>query len=219
MKEFTRESLAVCCSGEQLLLHPSKVALWAVKKTLLVADVHVGKEHTFARAGIPVPAGISEHTLNTLIHAVDSSAAERLIILGDLLHATPGRSESWQAHFNAQLATRRNLHVQVIIGNHDSKTARDRVVADLNWQQSLHEPPFVFTHEPHHDQRGHVVAGHIHPVYKLTAGRRRLRAPVFWCRQHYTVMPAFGKFTGGHLIEPDTDDRIFMIGDEQVIEV
>ena len=64
--EFSQQTLSTECCGENLLLHPDKVIYWPARKTLLAADIHVGKEATFARAGIPVPGGISEQTLNTL---------------------------------------------------------------------------------------------------------------------------------------------------------
>ena len=85
--EFSQQTLSTECGGETLLLHPDKVIYWPARKTLLAADIHVGKEATFARAGIPVPGGISEQTLNTLMGLLDDSQSERLIIC--LLYTSP----------------------------------------------------------------------------------------------------------------------------------
>lgn len=220
MQEFSAHSVSMTCCDEQLLLHPSKTVYWPAQKTLLAADVHIGKEHTFARAGIPVPGGISEQTLHLLMQTVDNSSAERLIVLGDLLHATPVQSESWQACLLALLAQRTELQVQVIIGNHDSKAARSQVSAPLDWHSTLYEPPFLFTHEPAPAPNSYVIAGHIHPAYQLKTGRRsRLRCPIFWFRREYAVLPAFGEFTGGYIIEREATDRVFMVGDGATVEV
>lgn len=217
--EFSKPTFDTECCSENLLLHPDKVIYWPARKTLLAADIHVGKEFTFARAGIPVPGGISEQTLKTLMRLVDDSGCERLIILGDLLHATPQQSESWQQQLVTLLAERHELTVEVIIGNHDSKAARDNVIAGLKWVHELHEPPFVFKHEPGPNETSYVIAGHIHPVYRLKIGRHQsLRAPVFWFNNTYAVLPAFGEFTGGHAIDREQGDRLFMIGGGQIVK-
>ncbi len=219
-REFIDQCVSIDCQGEQLLLHPDRVIYWPARSTLLAADIHVGKEYTFSRAGIPVPGGISEATLSKLMHNVDNSAAERLLVLGDLLHATPHHNELWQPLLSTLLAERSTLSVQVIIGNHDSKQARDNVQANLQWHHSLPDPPFVFTHEPVTHHTSYVIAGHIHPVHRLKSGRHHsLRTPVFWFRQSYAVLPAFGEFTGGHPIKREPQDRVFMIGQDQVAEV
>jgi len=46
-----------------------------------------------------------------------------------------------------------------------------------------------------------------------------LRAPVFWFGQHYSVLPSFGQFTGGHTVKPIAGDQLFMVGPECVIPV
>jgi len=121
---------------------------WPARKTLLVADIHAGKEHAFARQGIPIPGGVSEDTLTLLMQLVDSSGAEHLIILGDLLHTVPATNENWQVHLHSLLRARTQLHLQVIIGNHDSLDARKNSLPELNWQSEIVQPPFVFRHEP-----------------------------------------------------------------------
>ena len=78
--EFSLQTLSTECCRETLLLHPHKVIYWPARKTLLAADIHVGKEATFARAGIPVPGGISEQTLNTLMRLLDDSQSELSLI-------------------------------------------------------------------------------------------------------------------------------------------
>lgn len=200
---------------------------WAAQKTLFVADIHVGKEHAFGRAGIAIPAGSSESTLRSLMQLVDEFAAERLVILGDLVHATPRPNESWQIYLKQLIAERKQLDIQVVIGNHDSRTARDNIGAELSWLERIVEPPFVFLHEPTACEEGYVLAGHLHPVWHLPTKKPRkgfsrtsgIRAPVFWFQKDVAVLPAFGHFTGGHPVTPSASDRLYMTGPDCVINV
>jgi metallophosphoesterase superfamily enzyme len=68
--------------------------------------------------------------------------------------------------------------------------------------------------------QGEGLVGLPHPVVRLYGrGRDRLTTPVFWFRQDYAVLPAFGSFTGGYRITPQRDDRVYAVVPEAVIEV
>lgn len=209
------------CRGEQLLLHPAKALLWPQRKTLFVADVHAGKEHVFARSGIPIPVGISETNLITLMRLVDQSAAERLIVLGDFMHAVPFRSERWLTVLSNELDQRRSLEMWVVAGNHDRTTGQTRVDSRIKWlNEAIVEAPFVYQHEPASDPRGYVLSGHIHPAFRLSQSKRNsICAPVFHFKKDYAVLPAFGTFTGGHVVKPKQGDGLYMTGPDCIIPV
>jgi len=220
--DFHQQTLTVRVQDEALLLHPEKVAYWPAKKTLLVADVHTGKEHIFGRAGVAIPGGASEDTLNLLFSLTASCKAERLLILGDFVHGYHTKNESWVAHLSCLLNKHSELSVEVIAGNHDKPASRELLTNLVVWTlQSRHEPPFVFTHEPDKDSRDYVIAGHLHPEWQLsTHSKENLRAPVFWFQKHIAVLPAFGMFTGGRVIEKRTySDRLFMTAQGCIVEV
>ena len=213
----TRATLA----GEAVTLHPDRALGWPARSTLFVADVHLGKEHVFGRAGIPVPGGVSERALERLARLVATTGVERLVVLGDLMHDTPGEGESWLGALSGFLDAHGSLTVEVCAGNHDRVEARPRLDPRLRW---LDEPradgPFVLRHHPADDPRGHVLAGHVHPVWRLD--RRRgdgPRLPAFWTRPGHTVLPAFGEFTGGHRVERGDGDRVWVAGPERVVAV
>jgi len=44
---------------ESLILLADRALHWPKRKTLVLADVHLGKDATFRAAGLPVPAGNS----------------------------------------------------------------------------------------------------------------------------------------------------------------
>ena len=71
-------------------LLPGRAALVAATRTLLVADLHLGKAATFRRAGIPVPEGSAGRDLDRLTRLVADTRATRVIVVGDLLHSAAG---------------------------------------------------------------------------------------------------------------------------------
>ncbi len=222
MSSFESRSLQICCHEEVLFLHPGRVMYWPAGKTLFAADVHAGKEHVFARSGIAIPGGVSEHVLQLLFELCDESGAEHLVVLGDFVHSTPTSSESWLFALSALLDERPALDMRIITGNHDTLRAQETIDRRIRWtRESEILGPFVLRHAPGHDERGYLLSGHLHPAWRFSPGRRQgIRAPVFWFRQHYAVLPAFGSFTGGMLIEPDENqDRLYMAGDDCVIQV
>ena len=106
----------------------------------------------------------------------------------------------------------------LIRGNHDKRAGdppgdlRIEVVQEL-----LLMGPFALQHEPDAHPSHHVLAGHVHPVYRLRGkGRQSLRLPCFQIGTRVSLLPAFGAFTGGFAVEQDDDCRIFVIGDHEV---
>jgi len=221
MSRFEQRSINIDCCGESLLLLPERAIFWPRLSTLFVADVHVGKEHVFGRSGIAIPGGISERTLNQLFAIVDQSCAQRLIVLGDFLHAMPRRSERWLSTLSANLDQRKSLSMMIVAGNHDKPAGRQLIDKRIAWRaESVVEPPFVLQHVPGSDPKGYVLAGHLHPVWRIGRARRStLRAPAFWFSQTGAVLPAFSEFTGGQMIKPDPEDQIYMTGPDCVIPV
>ncbi len=218
---FRAQCCQIQCSGVSLWLHHERALYWPERQSLMVADVHLGKEHAFSRAGSAIPAGPSEADIARLSKLVHASHATRLLILGDLIHTKPNSDEAWLDHLSDFLNTHRQLSVEVVAGNHDKAAGRQLLDQRIVWHSKpLHEDQFVFQHEPGEDPRGHVFSGHIHPCYRLSVGRKEsVRAPVFWFGKHCTVLPSFGQFTGGHSVSPDKSDRLFMVGPDCVIPV
>ena len=219
---FRAQCLPVTHAGEQFLLHPQRALYWPAQQTLFVADVHAGKEQAFARHGIAIPAGISESTLQRLFRLAADSACQRLIVLGDFMHTTPSVRENWLQQLSTLLDRHSQLSMEVIAGNHDRETGRTLIDSRLLWHaSSLMLEGLALHHEPCEDTRGFVLSGHLHPAYRFgTARRGGIRAPVFWFRKHSAVLPAFGEFTGGMIIEPDAkDDTIYITGPDCVMQI
>ncbi|MFK7893644.1 MAG: ligase-associated DNA damage response endonuclease PdeM [Granulosicoccus sp.] len=222
MNQFESQALYTLCAGERLCLHPSRVMYWPRLRILFAADVHAGKEHVFGRQGIALPGGISEAGLQQLFSLAAQAGAQKLVILGDFMHALPSSGESWLGELSRLLDCFPHLQVEVIAGNHDKAEGQRMVDSRVKW---FSEPqivgPFVLQHEPRADSRGFVLSGHLHPAWRIGQRRRgSIRTPVFWMRQSYAVLPAYGEFTGGRVVEADSlTDRLYMVTPEAVIEV
>lgn len=202
-------SLLIDCAGEPLTLLPERAIWWPRASTLLAADVHLGKAAALRRQGVAVPSGSSEADLARLSTLITHWGAKRLLLLGDVFHATPSADEPMMAAFDAFRARHPALHIQITAGNHD-RPLRLPSAWRLDWRVgALHEPPFVLRHRPEADPRGYVLSGHIHPAWVLRTARERARLPVYWLGAAVGVLPAFGQLTGGFEISPATGDRLY----------
>ena len=204
--------------GEPLWLRGDYSVFWPARATLFVADTHFGKAGVFRRQGLGVPSGTTDADLARLGIALAETQARRLIVLGDFVHAPPAVDTPWLARFAAWRIRHADVEMIVTRGNHD-RAERLPIDCDVRWHAgSLFEAPFVLRHEPEADARGPVLAGHVHPVVHLGAGRERLRVPVFWRHADGLMLPAFCSFAGGQRISPAEGDRVFVVGDDEVIE-
>lgn len=205
-------------AGERLWLRADHSVFWPAADTLLVADTHFGKAGVFRRQGMNVPSGTTDADLARLDAAIVDTGARRLIILGDFVHAPPAADEPWLARFAAWRARHAGLEMIVTRGNHD-RVKTLPLDLDIDWQPGARlEAPFVCQHEPGADERGPVLAGHIHPVVRMRAGSESLRLPVFWNHSSGLMLPAFCSFAGGGRIEPAAGDRLFVVAEGEVIE-
>jgi len=216
--------------GETLTVLPDRALYWPARRTLLLADIHLGKSSTFGLAGIPVP-DTTDRTLRRLDRLILDTGADRLVILGDLIHAPEGRSSEIMQ--KAVEWRNRNARVSMLLvrGNHDVRSGDPPAewgieCVDAPWLDS----PFALCHEPEECVRyfrAHAgsgppygLCGHVHPVCVMAdSGISSVRAPCLWMTRTHAVLPSFGDFTGGKRIRPSQGDRVFLYGDGQVMEV
>lgn len=199
-----------------LRLLPERAAWDAARRTLFVADLHLGKAAVFRQAGLGLPEGPDADTLQRLDALVRRTGAARLVLLGDLLHARAPGLEATLAALTGWHRTHPQLEWRVIPGNHDRRVPW----ADwLPWMQVGAEGealgPWRLAHHPPAAAAAPTLCGHLHPGLALGRGRqRRLRVPCFWLRRQVLVLPAFGAFTGLQLIPREPGDAAWVpLGD------
>lgn len=211
-------------AGERVAFLPQRAAWWERARTLILADLHLGKAEAFAAAGAGLNGGVLDETLARISHCALALNASRLIIVGDLLHApaglTPGlidRVREWRRTLTAQIV--------VVPGNHDRRIETVAREWDLLVTgSSLVEPPFGFVHDPIDippppalpDARAWWV-GHVHPCVWLGGRADALKLPCFIVSDRAIQLPAFSTFTSGVCVRTAPGERVHVIADSTVL--
>ncbi len=219
-----------------LQLLPQRALWWASEKTLLVADVHLGKGATFRALGQPLPRGGSSRDLQRLSALVAQLQAQRLVVLGDFWHSQQGLTPTL---FHALQQWRRQhaqLQVLLVRGNHDRAISKGSIPASLGIE--LVDEPFPLAsglyacHAPLLQVPGlppaggngtsnkppagvsanapeaFYLAGHLHPAVRLMGkGHDSSRLPCFVLQAGQLVLPAFGSLTGHVTLDLDSLQR------------
>lgn len=210
--------LRVDVGGAALHLMAERAAYLADEATLLVADVHAGKDASFRGLGVPVPPGATESTLQRLSRAIEASGAVRLVVLGDFLHSAQARSAHTLGALAAWRERHRALSITLLRGNHDQRAGDPPVALGIEVVNApLPLGPYLLAHEPVAHDAGYVLAGHVHPCVVVgSRGFDRLRLPCFHFGSRVGVLPAFGAFTGAHALPRAEGDRVYAIADDAV---
>ena len=80
--------------------------------------------------------------------------------------------------------------------------------------------PFALCHYPQAVAGAFSLAGHVHPAMLLAGpGRERLRLPCFDIGPAGMVLPAFGDFTGAHVLRPRPGHSRVVVADGQAFRV
>ena len=215
------DHLRVQLAGSELWLLADKAIWWPQRQMLLVADLHLGKAASYRALGQPVPHGTTARDLQRLDALLQRFDCRHLVFLGDFLHAPEARTAATFAALNAWRDSHAELAVTLVRGNHDKRAgdppAEARIeVVEEPWQLA----PFALQHEPRPCPGYHVLAGHVHPAYRLLGrGRQQVRLPCFALGEDVSLLPSFGSFTGAMTLRDAAERRIFVVGDGGIWEV
>jgi metallophosphoesterase superfamily enzyme len=115
-------------------------------------------------------------------------------------------------------------HIEWLLvqGNHDVLHNDWYEANNILVLESLAEDNILFTHEPGSstlpDRVKGVISGHIHPGINLKGGgRQSISMPCFYFSPNQCILPAFGAFTGIHIIKPKKKDVVFAIANQKII--
>jgi DNA ligase-associated metallophosphoesterase len=216
----TEAAARATVAGEELLLLAERAAYWPARSTLLVADPHLGKAAAFRFAGLFVPPGTTAAALSRLSRLLVATAAERIVFLGDFLHAAEGRSGQMFGAVAAWRLSHAAIGMTLVRGNHDRRAGDPPSELGFEVVDVLEDGPFTLTHHPSIVDGRYVLAGHIHPCVRVRGpGRERERLPCFWFGRETGVLPAFGEFTGCAEVTPGEGDRVWVVAGAEVIAV
>jgi uncharacterized protein len=205
-------------AGVPLRLLPQRAAFLPGAGLLLVADLHLGKAQSFRRLGVPVPHGTTGESLARLDDALAATGAAGIVFLGDLIHSARSKSpQTWE-----QVAAWRERHpglaLTLVRGNHDRHAGDPPPEWRIDCVEEPWRPdpagPLALAHHPQPRAGVYVLAGHLHPATVL-GGRAHdsLRLPCFHFGAAVGVLPAFGAFTGSHVLRRAAGDRVFVVHD------
>jgi uncharacterized protein len=203
----------------RLQLLPEKAVYVAELRSLLVADVHLGKSETFQRHGIPVSSQVNQATLQRLEQACDRVKPDTLWILGDLFHSEAGLVDEvidgWLKFLH-----RTQVTAHLVLGNHDRPLPD--LLSQLNlvcFTQAVEIGGLVLSHEPCPSSGQINICGHVHPCLRLKSRLDTLRLPCFYWqpRLNQLMLPAFGDFTGGYEVVLSRQAVAYVVAEDQVI--
>lgn len=197
-----------------------KAVYWEEKKTLILADIHIGKGTVFRKAGIPIPQGIMEDDLMNITKLLRDLDAENCIIVGDLIHAKSGISLDVKKKFSEWLQGLK-CEMHLVLGNHDHTLIKS---LPSEWPLNVHQEgllikPFYFSHFPIRHPKWFVWSGHLHPKVEISNTYDRIVLRCFQIFADLAIIPAFGFFVGGTLVKKSPDCKIYAIADNAIIEI
>jgi uncharacterized protein len=217
--------------NQQLWLSSGRSVFWEEEKALILADLHFGKTGHFRKSGLAVPSAVYKEDLQRLLEQILYYQPRQLIVVGDLFHSRINKElelfQKWREPFSS-------LIIHLIKGNHD--------ILEESWYKgagievshpSLEKNQFHFIHDietqkaaPKKNKKEkmgsnqYYFSGHIHPGIRINGvGKQSLCFPCFYFAKNYAVLPAFSRFTGVALIDPERTESVFAIVDDQVMQV
>lgn len=213
--------LEIEARNEKLVLLPERAVYWPRRQTLLVADAHFGKAAPLRASGAPSIRNATAESLTRLDQALARHPAREVIFLGDFLHTKKGREKNTFATLEDWRARHPELHLRLVRGSQDTHAGDPPASLDVEIvDECFRLDPFALCHEPAEAVRRYALAGNLHPVFALRGrANERLRLPCFWFSEKFAVLPAFGSFTGGYLVQRGPGDRIYLIAEDEVLSV
>ncbi|PRX57313.1 ligase-associated DNA damage response endonuclease PdeM [Flagellimonas meridianipacifica] len=202
--------------NEHFTLHPIGGVFWRKKSLLLISDVHLGKVAHFRKFGAAVPRKAVHKNYVLLDEIVNHFNPFQICFLGDLFHSSLNKEwelfENWVAKTPSEII--------LVSGNHDIISPHKFEQLGIPIFEELLLENFLLTHHPAEREEYFNFCGHIHPAVRLQGfGRQRLKLPCFFKTDFQMILPAFGKFTGTHVLQPKKNDEVFVIVEDEVVKI
>lgn len=207
---------------QTLWLSAESCLYWEEEQILIASDIHFGKSGHFRKEGIGIPQDSFKKDLQRLFAQIQFFKPTRLLIVGDFFHSNMNSEvllfEKWRKDISS-------FPIHLVRGNHD--------ILGQQWYKEnniqLHENHlqvnrFHFVHDLTENNQpadtDYIFSGHIHPGIHISGlARQNLRFPCFYFTKDHAVLPAFGSFTGLHIIKPKKADKVFAIVNKKIIDL
>ncbi len=177
-----------------LVADSAGVLYWPEEGLLAVADLHFEKGSSFAKRGVLLPPYDTAATLARLAQLIARYAPRVVVALGDNFHDGEGAGRLAAPDRDALQAMQRGRDWIWIKGNHDPEPAEG---IGGQFVATLALGALSFRHEPSTEAADGEIAGHLHPVARVSHRGRAVRRRCFAANGKRAVMPAFGAYAGG----------------------
>jgi hypothetical protein len=182
----------IVLAGVPLLADSDGAIYWPEQGLLAVADLHLEKGSSFAARGQFLPPYDTAATLVRLVRLIARYAPRCVVALGDSFHDGGGPARLADGDRESIRAMQRGREWIWITGNHDPEPA-DGIGGVF--EAALAIGALTFRHLP--SGADGEVAGHLHPVARVSHRGRAVSRRCFATDEKRMVMPALGAFTGG----------------------
>lgn len=211
-------SIEVTVAGEALVLRGDRSLFWPRARALVVADVHVGKTESLRGDGVAVPDGAMFDDLVRLAAAIEDTGAERVIVIGDLVHDARGLTpvvREFVTRWRRTVPGRLDL----VLGNHDRRVR----ALPSEWDISVHDPcltigPLAFCHDEAVEGT-YTLVGHVHPAVHVSGGGDGVKVPCFHVGESVMTLPAFSTLTAGVAVHLEPGERAVAVVQGYVVPV
>lgn len=188
------KELEIIFNEQKLVLNNQRALFWPSEKALIIADLHLGKAAYFRKNGIAIPTQVSKSDMSILAELIIHYHPEKLIIVGDFVHAQSNTEIDYFTAFRARFPLTQLILVK---GNHDRLS--DKKLQSLgvdNVVDRLEIKKILFVHESCQNDQLHSISGHIHPGIRFDLGKTKRSLSCFVVDDYRFILPAFSLFTG-----------------------
>ncbi len=198
------------------MLNHHGALFWEEQNMLIVADLHLGKIEHFRKHGSALPDLSNAIDYIHLEQNITEFSPKHVVFLGDLFHSS--LNKSWQIFQN--WVERQPVEFTLIVGNHDIIPISEFQKLGFNIKKHWDLSVFRLTHKPEDTRELFNFCGHIHPGFKLKGkAKQQLKLSCFYHKPKQMILPAYGSFTGNYYIKPEDNDHVYVLSEDNVIQV
>lgn len=207
----------IIIQNQMFTLTNLRAVFWVKEKALILSDLHIGKTAHFRKNGIAIANHIMKSDLERLSVLIEYFSPEKLIVVGDLLHAGDNSDVdefcSWKQQYS-------HIGFYLVEGNHDriSKILEEKLCFNFK-ADHLEIDDFVFLHDFDTKNPKFQITGHIHPGFILHSPVRRIKLPCFIQTERQLLLPAFSEFTGLDTKNIPKKGKYFVFTDTEIHEL
>lgn len=213
------KSLSFSWNNSTFILSALKCLFWVEEEALLLSDLHLGKTNHFRKNGIAISSEVANIDYINLELAINEFNPKKIIVIGDLFHSKYNNEVNFFGEWKKPFE---KIEWILVKGNHDMLSPEIFNPLSFRVVNSLQISNTILVHEV--DElllktigTNNYITGHVHPGVKVKLGVHQQSFPCFFFSQNQLILPAFGKFTGIHLLKPKKSNSVFCIVNDSII--